>query len=292
MRLSAWPLTLAPCSLRCDRAAPTRRARQDPGPPNAPPARPTLRRAGSRRRASADAPSSPTDNAWNRDVSADPVARELGRAARRDVAGERGASRSGHDGGVLRHSLHRRAGRISRSFRSSSAPTAPITRTRAIRARCRSLSTSPIEGGSSADPEPGGRRPARAGGPAGRLRALRALQRRAHRERLPGELVGALGLKVNATRPAGWTSADAAGLPILPGLLRTTKWPPAASLTRSASPSRTSAARTWRPPATAASTPTPPCRRTAPGPGSRPISRSRRTRATRWSFSPRSRPTV
>jgi hypothetical protein len=27
-------------------------------------------------------------------------------------------------------------------------------------------------------------------------------------------------LKVNATRPAGWTSADAAGLPILPGLLR------------------------------------------------------------------------
>ena len=27
-------------------------------------------------------------------------------------------------------------------------------------------------------------------------------------------------LKLNATRPAGWTSADAAGLPILPGLLR------------------------------------------------------------------------
>ena len=27
-------------------------------------------------------------------------------------------------------------------------------------------------------------------------------------------------LKVNATRPAGWTSADAAGLPILPGLLK------------------------------------------------------------------------
>ncbi|MGH7497623.1 MAG: hypothetical protein ACREL3_02095 [Gemmatimonadales bacterium] len=27
-------------------------------------------------------------------------------------------------------------------------------------------------------------------------------------------------LKVNATRPAGWTSADAAGLPVLPGLLK------------------------------------------------------------------------
>src|ERR687884_1488784 len=27
-------------------------------------------------------------------------------------------------------------------------------------------------------------------------------------------------LEVNATRPAGWTSADAAGLPILPGLAR------------------------------------------------------------------------
>jgi hypothetical protein len=27
-------------------------------------------------------------------------------------------------------------------------------------------------------------------------------------------------LKINATRPAGWTSADAAGLPILPGLLK------------------------------------------------------------------------
>ncbi len=27
-------------------------------------------------------------------------------------------------------------------------------------------------------------------------------------------------LKINSTRPAGWTSADAAGLPILPGLLK------------------------------------------------------------------------
>src|SRR5262249_14595544 len=27
-------------------------------------------------------------------------------------------------------------------------------------------------------------------------------------------------LKINATRPRGWTSADAAGLPILPGLVR------------------------------------------------------------------------
>ena len=30
-------------------------------------------------------------------------------------------------------------------------------------------------------------------------------------------------MKTNNTRPDGWTSADAAGLQVLPGLVRTTK---------------------------------------------------------------------
>ena len=45
-------------------------------------------------------------------------------------------------------------------------------------------------------------------------------------------------LRSNALRPAGWTSADAAGLPILPGLARWTTPRPAGSTMRFASPRR------------------------------------------------------
>ena len=41
----------------------------------------------------------------------------------------------------------------------------------------------------------------------------------------------------NALRPDTWTSADAAGLPILPGLVRYDRWPRASSTMRCASPS-------------------------------------------------------
>ena len=45
-------------------------------------------------------------------------------------------------------------------------------------------------------------------------------------------------LRSNALRPDGWTSADAAGLPILPGLVRWTRSGTARSGTRSGSPPR------------------------------------------------------
>ena len=46
-------------------------------------------------------------------------------------------------------------------------------------------------------------------------------------------------LTSNALRPDGWTSADAAGLPIYPGLVRYDEVAAAGSSTRSGSPSKT-----------------------------------------------------
>jgi hypothetical protein len=77
-----------------------------------------------------------------------------------------------------------------------------------------------IEGGSSADPNP-----------ASGDRHVLVLQQRSctlyelyNTERLAGGFrvssSAIWNLTVNHSRPAGWTSADAAGLPILPGLLR------------------------------------------------------------------------
>src|SRR4051812_27832488 len=78
----------------------------------------------------------------------------------------------------------------------------------------------PIEGGSTADPNPG----------AGDRHVLVVRQGECVLYELYNAVRTAGGfrvsssarwdLTVNATRPAGWTSADAAGLPILPGLLR------------------------------------------------------------------------
>jgi hypothetical protein len=77
-----------------------------------------------------------------------------------------------------------------------------------------------IEGGSSADPNPAG----------GDRHVLVVQQGDCVLYELYNTVRTATGfrvsssarwdLTVNATRPAGWTSADAAGLPILPGLLR------------------------------------------------------------------------
>jgi hypothetical protein len=78
----------------------------------------------------------------------------------------------------------------------------------------------PIEGGSTADPDP-----------ASGDRHVLVLQQGSctlyelyNAERVPGGFrvssSAVWNLSVNHTRPAGWTSADAAGLPILPGLLR------------------------------------------------------------------------
>ena len=67
--------------------------------------------------------------------------------------------------------------------------------------------------------EGGGDRP-RADAAPGRLQALRALRRRARGLRLARLQRRGLGPESNALRPERWTSADAAGLPILPGLAR------------------------------------------------------------------------
>src|SRR5438874_2473447 len=42
----------------------------------------------------------------------------------------------------------------------------------------------------------------------------------AHAASVPGPSCAVFDLTSNALRPAGWTSADAAGLPIFPGLVR------------------------------------------------------------------------
>lgn len=78
----------------------------------------------------------------------------------------------------------------------------------------------PIEGGSAADPDPA----------SGDRHVLVVRQGECVLYELYNTVRTASGfrvsssarwdLTVNATRPAGWTSADAAGLPILPGLLR------------------------------------------------------------------------
>ena len=67
----------------------------------------------------------------------------------------------------------------------------------------------------------GRRRPPRAHAAPGRLQAVRALRRRARGLRLAAPTAARRGTcSSNALRPERWTSADAAGLPILPGLAR------------------------------------------------------------------------
>ena len=110
----------------------------------------------------------------------------------------------------------------SAACRSPSAPTAPTTATRATTGRSRSRPRAPIEGAPAGQPDP------QEGD-----RHVIVIQR----ERcVDYELYNAVrrdggaswqvsssarwDLTRNGRRPAGWTSADAAGLPIFPGLLR------------------------------------------------------------------------
>jgi hypothetical protein len=78
----------------------------------------------------------------------------------------------------------------------------------------------PIEGGSSADPNPssGDRHVLVIQQGSCMLYELYNTVRTTTGFRVSSSAIW--DLKVNATRPAGWTSADAAGLPILPGLLK------------------------------------------------------------------------
>jgi len=78
----------------------------------------------------------------------------------------------------------------------------------------------PIEGGSTTDPDPawGDRHLLVVRQGDCTLFELYNTERTASGFRVSSSAIW--DLKVNATRPAGWTSADAAGLPILPGLLK------------------------------------------------------------------------
>ena len=75
-------------------------------------------------------------------------------------------------------------------------------------------------------PDPGRRagrgrqRPARARRRPRQLQALRAVRRPAQGNRWDASSGAVFDLRSNALRPDGWTSADAAGLPIFPGLVR------------------------------------------------------------------------
>ena len=107
----------------------------------------------------------------------------------------------------------------------------PITVVRGTQAKSRVAFqyASEIGQGPVPDPEerrdrgwtPVGRRPARADRRPRHVQALRALRALPDGERRWRAGSGAIfDLRSNKLRPAGWTSADAAGLPILPGLAR------------------------------------------------------------------------
>ena len=161
----------------------------------------------------------PADNAWNRDVSADPV-HPNSAALLAEMAPE--------------NSLHLDLGTseeyygIPYTVVPADQPLVSITFGTGGADYSDESDPGPmpipldvhIEGGSSADPDPGsGDRHVlvvRQGDC--RLFELYNTQRTAGGFRVSSSAVW--DLTTNSTRPPGWTSADAAGLPILPGLLK------------------------------------------------------------------------
>ncbi len=188
-----------------------------PGTPNAPPAPPAPPSAGVA--SIGGCALFPADNAWNRDVSGDPVATNS--AA---LLGVMSPGNAVHlDLGTTEEFYG-----IPYTVVPADQPLVPI----AYGTDGADYSDEsdpgpmpipldvPIEGGSTADPDPG----------SGDRHVLVVQQGNCVLYELYNTVRTAGGfrvsssarwdLKVNATRPAGWTSADAAGLPILPGLLR------------------------------------------------------------------------
>ena len=120
----------------------------------------------------------PADNAWNRDVSADPVHPNSSALIGQMLPGSRAPPGPGNRRRSTTASPTPWSPPASRSCPSGTAPTGRTIPTRATSDRCRFRSMRPIEGGSTAEPEPGlGRSPPARGAP-GRLRALRAVQHR------------------------------------------------------------------------------------------------------------------
>jgi hypothetical protein len=161
----------------------------------------------------------PADNAWNRDVSGDPV----------DPASDALIAAMSPDA-----ALHPDLGTTEEYYGipytvvPASQPLVPITygtggfdySDESDPGPMPIPLDAPIEGGSTAEPDP----------PSGDRHVL-VLQEGSctlyelyNTERVTGGFrvssSAVWNLTVNHTRPAGWTSADAAGLPILPGLLR------------------------------------------------------------------------
>jgi hypothetical protein len=161
----------------------------------------------------------PADNAWNRDVSADPL----------DPASTALLAQMSPD-----NELHLDLGTTEQYYGipfvvvPESQPLVPITygtdgadySDESDPGPMPVPLDAPIEGGSSADPNP----------LSGDRHVLVVQQGNCILYELynaartgTGFMVSSSArwdLKINATRPAGWTSADAAGLPILPGLLK------------------------------------------------------------------------
>ena len=165
------------------------------------PARP-LRRRPRRRRSSIFPPDSP----WNTRIDGDPVDPQLGRVHRRHGRRRPAHRRLGR--GRATASPTSRSGRTSRW---SASPTGAIRR-RATRGR------SPFPGTPSRPlgRPPRHRRRPRAGLPLRAFPGLTELRRLL--ERLQRRPVGPP--LQRHSRPLRWTSADAAGLPIFPGLVR------------------------------------------------------------------------
>jgi hypothetical protein len=185
------------------------------GPPAAPPAPPVPGASASL----GGCQIFPNDNAWNRDVSADPVAANS--AALLAVMSSGSA-------------LHLDLGTTEEYYGipftvvPADQPMVPIAfgtdgadyGDESDPGPMPIPLDAPIEGGSTADPNPG----------SGDRHVLVVRQGECVLYELYNTVRTASGfrvsssarwdLTVNATRPAGWTSADAAGLPILPGLLR------------------------------------------------------------------------
>ena len=159
-------------------------------------------------------PMFPADNVWNT-----PIAELAGRPAQRAVVGQHGRLHHQPPPGLravgrslqpLRHALHRGV-----AVASARADHVPVRRRERPRARTRSGPTRRSRAVRSrratATPSWSTRPPARSTSSTTRSTAP------------SGSTAGSgaiWNLNSNALRPAGWTSADAAGLPILPGLVR------------------------------------------------------------------------
>jgi hypothetical protein len=217
MRLCGVVLALALAACGASGGSPDPTGPGTPNPPPAPPAPPAPPSAGVA--SIGGCALFPADNAWNRDVGGDPVAT--------NSAALLGVMSPGN-------ALHLDLGTTEEYYGipytvvPADQPLVPI----AYGTDGADYSDEsdpgpmpipldvPIEGGSTADPDPG----------SGDRHVLVVQQGDCVLYELHNTVRTAGGfrvsssarwdLKVNATRPAGWTSADAADLPILPGLLR------------------------------------------------------------------------